>query len=84
MTTREVAFATGYMNTQEFKAIQVPLKAKHRENPESAVITLHAEAAGSILAALSSKQACTKQLVRTDRKPAQATCSCKLSLPARE
>ena len=47
MTTREVAFATGYMNTQEFKAMQGPLKAKYRENPESAVITLHAEALAS-------------------------------------
>jgi len=47
MTTREVAFATGSMNTQEFKVIQGPLKAKYRENPESAVITLHAEALAS-------------------------------------
>ena len=37
MTTGEVAFATGYVNTQEFKVIRGPLKAKY-ENPESAVM----------------------------------------------
>ena len=46
MTTREVAFATGYMNTQKFKSIRGPLKAKYRENPESAVTTLHAGSCG--------------------------------------
>lgn len=35
------------MNTQELKAIQGPLKANYRENPESAAITLHAEALAS-------------------------------------
>ncbi|MBE1493012.1 putative OsmC-like protein [Amycolatopsis lexingtonensis] len=32
------------MDTEELRATQAPLKDKYRENPESAVVTLHADA----------------------------------------
>jgi hypothetical protein len=67
MTTREVAFATGYVNTQEFKEIQGPLKAKYRENPESAVIGLDRESLSAMI-----KWKATKREVRRVRVKAVA------------
>ena len=56
------------MDTQELKAIQAPLKHQYREDPASAVITLHAQ--GSLTEGISCAVETGRALVKAGLHPA--------------
>src|ERR1051325_11044799 len=73
------------MNTEELKQLQAPLKAKYRETPEAAVITLKAE--GKLGEGITCNVQTGKALVAAGLHPATggsglAACSCDMLLEA--
>lgn len=73
------------MNSEELRNLQAPLKEKYRENPESAIVTLHAT--GTIGEGLTCRVEAGKALVEAGLHPAtggngMAACSGNMLLDA--